>query len=279
VEGLLDDAIVDAAGMLEKHLRSMIGWAWESAGRNVILAVPMKAWLLRLSPIVRYGESIVHENLNVTNLFKKITDGNLSKEAAAEALRKIEFPQLDATRVRDILTATTAADGMDAMTRIKTVSQSNKNDLLNLLTGGLPAGSDGASLKDYLAPKIDDMVGGIRYKAMRIARTESIRIAETMQRESWKDIQDLMIGVRTFTANDSKVREEHQHWHDKLFYRTSDGNYVAADGEPLPDLPAGPNCRCWSTPEFSDDLTDGLPAVDYGSGYAASLQRFQMSGM
>jgi hypothetical protein len=282
VGAVLDDALVDARYTMERQLTAMLRWSWTSATLNLVAAVPMPAWLQRLSPIGGWSESekavveVTGPKILSQNLFKRILNGSLSRDAAMEAIRRLEFPAPDPIETRRILTATTARDGLDAMTRIVTVAQPDKRKLLDLLSGGTP-GDDKASLKDALAPKIDALVGDVRYKAMRIARTESIRIAEAAQRQAWTEIADLMEGVRTFTMDDTKVRDEHRHWHNKLYLRTGGGEFRAEDGELLPDLPAGPNCRCWSTPELTRGLTNNLPPVDYGVGYETSLARFRQS--
>lgn len=269
---VLDRMVIDAARRLERDLSGLWWWAWESTAGNLVDAVPMPAWIARLSPI-DLTEGVADGQLLGINQLKKILDATVSRDEAKEIVRKTEFPPPPDWKVRQILTATNAPDGISPMQRIVTVAQDDKDSLLSIMTGGIPTGSDGASLIDSLTPQIESLVGNITYKAKRIARTEGVRIAEVAQRESWQDIADLMDGVRTYTADDANVRDQHVHWNGKLFYRQSNGDYVARDGELLPDFPAGPNCRCWSTPEFREDLTAGLPPVDYGSGYAASVGR------
>jgi len=272
---IIDQALLDVRRRLERHLTAMIHWGWQSATAALVETIPMPVWLTMLRP-AETREGIGEPKLLTLNRFRRIVDGSVSRAKALEIIRAVEFPAPDKFEVQRILTATNAPDGLDAMTRIVTVAQEDKSRLMDMLTRGV-AGGDGASLKDRLAPQIDSLVGDVRYKAMRIARTESIRIAETTQREAWSEIGDMMSGVRTFTAGDQNVRSKHEHWNNKLFKRTADGSYVADDGEHLPMFPAGPNCRCWSTPELRSDLTDpsNVDPVDYGSGYEASLARFK----
>lgn len=271
----------EGAAILEEHLSRLAIWGWRTASTNLLRAVPAKAWARKILATAVFTEAR-RLPIEFKNDLQDILDGDLAGDEAMALIRQIEFPPPPRATVRRWLTRTDASDGMSAMQRIKTISDFDKPRLKsiisNVLSGGMP--EEKASAIDELSKQIRPFFSndkGINWKARRIARTEGVRIAEDTLRDSWKDSGELFDGIRTFTANDQNVRDEHRGWHDKLFVRQADGDYVAADGEKLPTFPAGPNCRCWSTPELSAKLTADLPAADYGAGYRRSLDRFERS--
>lgn len=285
----------DGAAILEDHLLKLATWGWRSASTNLLRAVPAKAWARKILATATFTEGRAGRRFSVDRLhearrlpiefrndLQDIIDGDLTGDEAMALIRQIEFPPPPRATVRRWMNRTDARDGLSAMQRIVTIVEREKPRLKSIIietmSGGLP--EEKASAIDELSKRIRPFFAndeGINWKARRIARTEGVRIAEDTLRESWQDSEDLFDGIRTFTANDQNVREEHAGWHDKLFKRQADGDYVADDGERLPTFPAGPNCRCWSTPELAASLTKDLPAADYGAGYRRSLDRFERS--
>jgi hypothetical protein len=238
VSGSLDvlfiGATIDASAVMEKELRKLWSWSWQSAVGAWMRGVPKKVWDLRLTPIL----TLVGESVSLIE----------------QSYEEFVFQPLSEERINEILSATNAPDGLSAMQRIRTVAGKDLGRLKETIITAFSGSIDEASSVQAAMPRIREMVDGVNYKAQRIARTEGTRIAEAAMRESWEPVQDMMIGVRTFTSDDENVRESHRHWHDKLYYQITPGQYQAKDGEVLPEFPAGPNCRCWSTPELRDDL-------------------------
>jgi hypothetical protein len=193
--------------------------------------------------------------------------GEATEEEAREIVRLAEFGEPTPEEVDAILAQTSGNDGLSAMQRIKTVGQQDIDALRAAIRTSLSGDITGASAVESLAKAIKPLLSeneGLNYKAKRIARTEGVRVSESAMRASWEPLGDMLKGIRAWTAGDSRVRAEHgtltTDWHDKLFLKTNDG-FIADDGKRLPEFPAGPNCRCWTSQELIDELTQGLPPV------------------
>jgi hypothetical protein len=259
VDVILLGVPVQMAALIEELLGEMWHWGWQSATTNWIKAIPLSYWIGRLRPAVPIaGTEGVSEELQDESDIERILNGEVSRSEAEQIVREMEFPPPSPAKVDAILRGTNAPDGIDAISRIKTVIGPDLQRLRSTIISGYSGvvGSDGASALEGLATSIRPLLSeneGINWKAKRIARTESVRIAEHSLRDSWRAVADVIEAIRTFTADDENVRDAHRRWEDKLFYQTSTGNYIARDGEYLPEFPAGPNCRCWSTPELREE--------------------------
>lgn len=233
-------------------LRSMIDWSYTTGASTILNAVPVYAWLRRYERategrILEKQAPVFRSKNRIADLLK----GKLSKDQAKDLIRNLEFPPPTEQKVRQILTDTTAPDGLSWEHRIKTVPQADLDRLLGTITREFSQGGDISAIQKPL----EAFFSAENYKARRIARTEGVRVAEAGLRESWQQVGDMVGAIQTWTAGDANVRDSHEHWHGKIFKRQSDGTYVAADGERLPTFPAAPNCRCWSSPilDFGDE--------------------------
>ena len=220
-------------------------------------------------------------DISQDDAFQRILSGELTAEQTRAVIRELEFGSPTAAELNAILEDTYWPDGLDAMSRIKTVITPDLAELRDNIGKYLSTNVDVEAAWQTLSGEIEHLVGNVRFKAVRIARTETARVSEDMLRQSWKEADEFIVGIKTFTANDSKVRGAnkqvpHKKWEKKEFFRTSAaGGYVARDGEPLPRFPAGPNCRCWSSPMLDESLTRGLPDEDLGPEYKAAVDRFE----
>lgn len=117
--------------------------------------------------------------------------------------------------------------------------------------------ADGAS-PDAIRKAIQPSVEGIKSSAQRIARTESLRIAEEAQRESYRQVDDLIAGMQIWATLDDRTRPEHA---------ARNGTMYPKDACPL--VPDAPNCRCFTSPVLRDE-TDIIKA-DVGGRPAGDL--------
>jgi len=117
--------------------------------------------------------------------------------------------------------------------------------------------ADGAS-PDAIRKAIQPSVEGIKSSAQRIARTESLRIAEEAQRESYRQVDDLISGMQIWATLDDRTRPEHA---------ARNGTMYPKDACPL--VPDAPNCRCFTSPVLRDE-TDIVKA-DVGGRPAGDL--------
>lgn len=287
---ILASALPEAAVILRRGLANLAMWSWDDEAAKFVRAIPIPFWLRRVMPIhtlfstegqpgddgANLLEFTPDASFNVDAAFQRILAGELSREETLDIIRELEFGSPTPEQLDAILTDSAWPDGYNAMERIVTVPRSEIAELRSKIHEylGLP-GPDRVSAWGGLASGIGDLVGNVNFKAVRIARTEGTRVAEDMLRESWKDADEFIVGIRTFTANDANVRDEHRHWHNKLYRKVSGGRFMATDGEPLPRFPAGPNCRCWSTPEMIPEIEAEIANVTVGPEYQAALDRFE----
>jgi len=278
VEVVVAGALDRLTWIMEDHLTGLVRWAYDSAADALLRALPVRFWALRAA---RAGvRESIQEELNLDIEIQRILDGAVSRSEALRIIRTIEFPPLSADRVRRILRG--SYDGIDAMSRIKTVAQPLIGELRRRIVAGM-SDPDEASAMRSVAASIRELVGndpgkptGMNYRALRIARTEGMRISEAAARETMTAHADLLKGIRT-----QRTRSEPCDLcdpHDDVLYvqQPGGGDYLDAQGRRLPDFPLHPNCMCYATPELLDDLTAGLPAANYGADYARSAARAEI---
>jgi len=211
---------------------------------------------------------------------QRILDGEATAAEAVEIVRAIEFPPPTPEQIDAILNATSANDGLSAMSRIKTVESARMGEVRDLIKGAFSGGFEGASAVEAIAPRLRHLVGndpgqstGMNYRAKRIARTEGVRIAETGLRETWEEVGDVIEAIVWYSARVPRTRPDHAARHEKRYLRTSSREFIARDGERLPEIPLGPNCLCWTSAELRADLTDGLPQENLGAWYDPAALR------
>lgn len=215
-------------------------------------------------------------SFDIDAAFRKILAGELSRAETLDLIRELEFGSPTPEQLNAILEDSAWPDGLNAMDRIVTVPRPQIGELRSKIHEYLALpGPDRGSAWGALASDIGDLVGNVNFKAVRIARTEGTRVAEDMLRQSWKDADEFIVGIQAFTANDANVRDEHRHWHEKIYRKTSDGQFIATDGEHLPRFPAGPNCRCWDSPVMVPEIEAEIANVTVGPEYQAALDRFE----
>jgi hypothetical protein len=284
VDAALRDVVPALQRLMLRGLHRLAEWSWDSAVENWLAAVPVDLWLRRgLLPEGRVTEgwvTILGEDrrpLHRRNEYERIIHGQATRAEALRLIRQFEFPPPSPARVRRILDATSAQDGRSAMERVKLVAGDDLVRLQRTIVGGLSRmpDEDQASALRGLSVQIRPFFAdgeGVNYKAQRIARTESIRVAEAMQREANERVADVYTGIR-FLRRGGRPCEECDLWDDKVFWRDDAGQFVSDSGELLPDIPVHPNCLCYTQPELRPDLEAKLPPVNLGAAYAAGAAR------
>jgi hypothetical protein len=297
IDAILSTALDEAAVRLRRILAEDAMWAWGDETRKFVGAVPIPFWISRIVPIETLssteeragsdGTSLLEfqpdADLDINAAFQRILSGELTRTEVLALIREIEFGSPTPEQLNAILDDSAWPDGMDAMNRIKTVPRPEIGQLRSKIHEHLTLSTtDQASAAQALASDIGDLVDNVNFKAIRIARTESTRVAEDMLRESWKDADEFITAIQGFTANDGRVRPTHvqnPNWtiprHEKIYHKQPDGSFRNNDdGEPLPRFPEAPNCRCWTSPVFIDEIEDEIDLVDVGPEYQAALDRY-----
>lgn len=174
----------------------------------------------------------------------------LTDEEKLDIAKKILFPPPSQREVAEIL-ARGVRDASGAVTswseRFDSLSGliSDKKLAFSEIAYWYSQGESISGLKKRIKPLVD----GVSASAQRVARTEGMRIAERMQRRSWDELGDMMVGVQVIAVLDERTRPEHATRNGIIYYKNpKPGQKSMAD---LPDLPDAPNCRCMTSPVLS----------------------------
>jgi SPP1 gp7 family putative phage head morphogenesis protein len=157
---------------------------------------------------------------------------------------QVVVPPPSPLKVEQIIQATT--NGLTWQERFASLSRkiASPEALAQQLITGYAQGENLQELTRRVAP----LVESIQSSARRIARTEGLRVAESIQREAWSDLDEgnMLLGVQILAVLDQNTRPEHAARNGTIYFKN------AADGRPpiseLPHLPDAPNCRCWTAP-------------------------------
>ena len=243
------DAIEDAAdramATMRTELRSSLFASREAAVATLLRTVPV-GWFRAVRPELRVqplpeDELPPDSPVGAEYELEPVAARLLSREEALALIRELVFPSLSSERVAEFLAA--GANGISWDERLRYWDQQVRDQLLNHLVQGISAGEG----VDKLRARLEPLVGDIRYKAQRIARTEACRVAERAQQAAFDDCGELIDGMQIVATLDQWTRPHHATRNGKIYRRQPDGTYQADDGQPLPELPDEPNCRCYAS--------------------------------
>jgi len=193
--------------------------------------------------------------VDVDDLYGPIRRREIGRDEAVRMIRNTLFPPPSTDKTREYLTQPDPG-GLSWEERLRKWEPSARQQILGELTQSISQAEDLRTLRKRLEPA----VGGIRYKAQRIARTEGRRVAVRAQQATFDQLGDMLDGMQVLAVMDQWTRPEHALRHGRIYRRQEDGSFRdAASGDPLPELPDEPNCRCYASPvlkppeEFLDD--------------------------
>lgn len=157
--------------------------------------------------------------------------GNGDGENPVQIFRAPDAAKVDAW----IKSPNWVGDGKNWEDRLEVLSRkiTDKGGLADQVTRMYAAGAKPAEIEREIRP----LVSGLKVSATRIVRTETLRVAEEAQRETYRQLDSLIDGYRIFATMDDRTRPEHA---------ARNGTFYPKDACPL--VPDEPNCRCWSTP-------------------------------
>lgn len=175
--------------------------------------------------------------LTVRNRLAPFLHGDLPDDEAKSLMSQILFPPPTQQHVLNIVNAP-VADGKRWVDRLKTIQAGySPDDVAGRIASGL---SQGQTLRE-LAKELRPAIEGPRFRAMRIARTEGLRVAETMQKETHEALGDLLAGYQVVATLDQFTRASHAARHGLVWRRDSGVSMQAALKMAGPTLPDAPN--------------------------------------
>ncbi|WP_347245369.1 phage minor head protein [Thermogutta sp.] len=144
--------------------------------------------------------------------------------------------------------------------RLQSWAEQTRGAFLTQITQGLAAGETPDQIEQRLRPFADSL----GYKSERIARTEACRVAERANLAMCDQLGDMVAGQQIFAVMDEWTRPHHAARHGRIYWRQPDGVYRDDQGNPLPELPDEPNCRCMTVPVLKppDALMGNPDAMD-----------------
>jgi SPP1 gp7 family putative phage head morphogenesis protein len=106
-----------------------------------------------------------------------------------------------------------------------------------------------------LAREIRPLVQGVQVSARRIARTECLRIAHTVQMDTYEKLGDMVIGYQVHAVLDSRTRPAHRERDGFIFYKNPKPGQRPMSECPKPPMESNGkpafNCRCFLSPVFA----------------------------
>jgi len=239
-----------------RDVRSIGYWSHAETVRIMATTVPRR-WFRAVAPeVVLVGERV---NLDPTEgdapgvTGPAISPGQrLSDEEWQALLKEILFPNPTPQEVQAILDRPIAGQTTEERLRGLSKHITSPQRIIDELGKGLASGE----ALPAISKRLESFVGGVKASARRVARTESIRVAEQMNRKALEPMRDLMLGMQVIASLDENTRPHHALRHGTVYFY--DGRRKPGIEE-LPDLPDEPNCRCFSSPvmkpppEFEND--------------------------
>lgn len=238
-------AKMDAYHVLESQFPELIRQQHREARDNVLRTVPPK-WFRMLVPpkhALREDDELAAARVP-----------GISPEEYKRVVERSVFPPLSQADVDRILTS----PGYNKLTwqeRFRIYVPADQDAIHRELQAGISEGESVSSLRK----RMETIVAGSSYKAQRIARTEGRRVAEQGSMEAYSGMGDMLEGMQILAVMDHATRPEHAARNGKIFKRRDSGEFYDDAGQPLPELPDEPNCRCTSIPvlktpeEFNND--------------------------
>lgn len=173
----------------------------------------------------------------VVDFAELIAGKELDEKSWLKRLKKIVFPPPSKVEVETILRSDRWPDRKTWPQRLQKEGLSF-DSIVNQVSTSM---AQGKNVKE-ITKDIEPLVNNVRVRARRIARTESIRVAQTMQRETDKHVDDLVYGRQILSVGDERVRPEHKERHGRIYYKPGWGPAGAPEFGECPETPDAPNC-------------------------------------
>lgn len=238
-------------------------WSHREFASAIAKTVP-RQWLRAPRPdLLLVGEDIRKDPLVVIDKVGPFTGVRMTDEEWEDFVRDNVVPPPTKEKVAEIIRR--ESNGVTWEQRLDNLSHLIEPEkTASVLTRSIAEGLNVQQLTKKVLPHV---TGNVVSSAKRIARTEALRVANEVQRESYEDLGELMVGTQILASLDENTRPEHAMRNGTIFYR--DGRTPSE--ELLPVLPDEPNCRCFDVPvlqppkdvslltEFADTSANPIP--------------------
>lgn len=256
---LFQRAFRDVASHLRHEYETLASWGYDTAVDSLIRAIPRNFFRLSSPELSRFESIDATENESIIAFIRQITLGvvvdNFTEPIARGFVRELSptqwegvvksvvFPVPDRSRTTELINAPDE-QGRSWRERLAVLSRkvTDVDQVSQQMAVGFSEGESQSEIRQRIKPLVSNIVSSTK----RIVRTEGLRIAERMQRESWEALGDMMIGAQILAVLDQNTRQEHALRNGRVYFREPTGDQFALADIPL--LPDEPNCRCWSTP-------------------------------
>lgn len=179
-------------------------------------------------------------------------DANQGDDVSLTNISAILFPPPDEHTLNSVLYASGWQERLALTTSLGSPEQ-----LASQIMGGLMLGQTPREIAQQILP----LVQGVESAARRVARTESYRVASTVQLRAHQALGDLVVGYQIHATLDSNTRPWHRARHGTIYHaepKPGQKSYhqmphppdEAADPTERPSgtSPVAFNCRCYLTP-------------------------------
>jgi SPP1 gp7 family putative phage head morphogenesis protein len=243
----------EAQDSYDKALRDFCVESYDWARKLLLRTLP-RWYFRRLAPLALAGEATieppnpltptkiiipkkVYEKfvapaLEVQSYVEPVVDADpMSQEEFEAFANEVIFPPLTRSQIETIV-----ENGQWLRTFPGNKSKFNDPAFRDRLVEGIASGEN----VDQLTRRIQDLEAGVYWKARRTARTESLRVAEAAQRETWDDLGGMMAGVQILAVLDQNTRPEHADRNGQIYADEPRAGELPMDE--LPFVPDAPNC-------------------------------------
>jgi SPP1 gp7 family putative phage head morphogenesis protein len=219
-------------GMIEEVLKFGEN-AWDTAVQSFLRALPSR-WLAALVQGQHHQEATIVARYELEGL---------PRDELEAAAKRLLFPPPSQEDIYKWLTVAPPG-GKSWDERLRAWTEKTRAAMLTQITQGMAAGETPDQIEQRLRPLAD----GLGYKSERIARTEACRVAERANLAMCDRLGDMVAGQQIVAVMDEWTRPHHAARNGKIYRKGADGVYRDDAGNPLPDLPDEPNCRCMTIP-------------------------------
>jgi SPP1 gp7 family putative phage head morphogenesis protein len=252
------------------ELSAQLGW--QMGVDNYLDCIPREVWVkwaqwhagvresTDVQEMFRWASKFVTVAIDFVELLR---GSELPKKSWLNRIRKLCFPAPTKERVNEILRSDRWPDRKTWPQRLQKEGLSF-DAIINQVSTSM---SQGKAVNE-ITKDLEPLVNNVRVRARRIARTESIRVGQTMQREADKPIDDMFYGRQILSVGDERVRPEHKERHGRIYYAHGWGSPGAPDITECPECPDAPNCRCTTYALIKGVHEIGLDHLLVPAGYA-----------